>query len=109
MLNKIGVIVLVIGLALFLGYSFRYFGPPGRAAIGLAASVGLLVTGVLLERLARYGMYGRGLIGGGWAALYFTLFFCLPLLGLCFLADLVFYLLFTRVFDSCYGLLCVLQ
>ena len=42
----------------------------------------------------------------GWAALYFALFFCLPLLSLAFLLDLGLYLLFDRVFGSCYGLLC---
>ena len=44
-----------------------------------------------------------------WAVLYFVLFFCLPVLGLCFLLDLLFYLLFTRALDACYGLLCLMQ
>ena len=42
-----------------------------------------------------------------WAALYFALFFCLPLLGLAFLLDLALYLVFDRLSDSCYGLLCL--
>lgn len=71
-LNKLGVVVLVIGLALFLGYSLKYFGPAGRVAIGLAASFAMLFAGVALERRAAYVLYARGLIGGGWAALYFT-------------------------------------
>lgn len=71
-LNKLGVVVLVIGLALFLGYSLKYFGPAGRVAIGLAASFAMLFAGMLLERRAAYVLYARGLIGGGWAALYFT-------------------------------------
>ncbi len=32
----------------------------------------MLIAGVMLERQARYTVYGRGLIGGGWAGLYFT-------------------------------------
>jgi len=71
-LNKLGVVVLVIGLALFLGYSLKYFGPAGRVAIGLAASLAMLFTGILLERSTAYVLYARSLIGGGWAALYFT-------------------------------------
>src|SRR5208283_4367967 len=44
----------------------------GRSAVGLAISLALLLGGVLLERRARYVVFGRGLIGGGWAGLYFT-------------------------------------
>ena len=42
-----------------------------------------------------------------WAALYFLLFFCLPLLGFCFALDLLLYLLFTEALHSCYGVFCL--
>jgi hypothetical protein len=71
-LNKLGVFVLVIGIALFLGYSFTKMGPPGRVAIGLAVSFAMLGGGITLEKRSRYTIFGRGLLGGGWAALYFT-------------------------------------
>jgi uncharacterized membrane protein len=71
-LNKVGVFVLVIGIALLLGYEFTRTGPSGRVAIGLAVSLTMLVGGVLFERRLDYAVFGRGLIGGGWAALYFT-------------------------------------
>jgi hypothetical protein len=71
-LNKLGVLVLVIGIALFLGYSFTQVGPGGRAAIGLAVSVAMLAGGFLIEKKPRYKIFARGLLGGGWAALYFT-------------------------------------
>lgn len=71
-LNKLGVFVLVIGIALFLGYSFTTMGPPGRVAIGLAVSLAMLAGGIFLERRARYTNFARGLLGGGWGALYFT-------------------------------------
>ncbi len=71
-LNKVGVFVLVIGIALFLGYSFTQFGPAGRVAIGLGISTAMLVGGVWIERQERYRIFSRGLIGGGWAALFFT-------------------------------------
>ena len=43
----------------------------------------------------------------GWAALYFACFICLPFLGLALLLDVLFYMIFTHLFDSCYGLLCL--
>ncbi len=73
-LNKAGMLILVIGMALALGYSFTYMGPAGRVAASLAASGALIGTGVLLERRERYRTFGRGLIGGGWAALYVTVY-----------------------------------
>jgi len=73
-LNKLGVFVLVIGIALLLGYKFTQVGPAGRAAIGLAVSFTMLGGGVVLEKRARYKIFARGLLGGGWAALYFTVY-----------------------------------
>jgi hypothetical protein len=71
-LNKLGILILVIAIALFLGYSFTQLGPGGRSAIGLAVSMTMLAVGVVLERRAAYATFGRGLLGGGWAGLYFT-------------------------------------
>jgi uncharacterized membrane protein len=73
-LNKVGVLVLVIGIALLLGYEFTRVGPAGRVAIGMAVGLTMLVGGVLLERRTGYAIFARGLIGGGWAAVYFTTF-----------------------------------
>lgn len=72
LLNKLGILVLVIALALFLGYSFTQLGPAGRSAIALAISFALLIGGVVLDRRAPYVIFGRGLLAGGWAGLYFT-------------------------------------
>ncbi len=71
-LNKLGALVLVIGIALFLGYSFTHLTPAGRALTCLLASGSLLSAGVLLERRAAYRIFARGLIGAGWASLYVT-------------------------------------
>ncbi len=70
-LNKLGVLVLVIGISLFLAH-FTHHGPLARIATGLAVSLAMLAGGVVLERRARYVIVSRGLIGGGWAALYTT-------------------------------------
>jgi uncharacterized membrane protein len=71
-LNKLGVLVLVIGIALLLGYEFTRVGPLGRVATGIAVSLAMLVGGLFVERNRAYAIFARGLIGGGWAALYFT-------------------------------------
>jgi uncharacterized membrane protein len=71
-LNKIGVLVFVIGLAMLVGYSVTHVGPAGRIAIGFAVSFSLLAGGVVLERREEYRTYGYGLIAGGWAGTYFT-------------------------------------
>ncbi len=71
-LNKLGVLVLVIGIALLLGYEFTRVGPGGRVATGIGLSLTMLIGGVLIERKRGYAIFARGLIGGGWAALYFT-------------------------------------
>jgi hypothetical protein len=73
-LNKAGVFVLVIGIVLFLGYAFTQTGPGGRVAISLGVSLSMLIAGVVVEKRDRYRMFAQGLLGGGWAALYFTVY-----------------------------------
>ena len=48
-LNKLGVLVLVIGISLFLGHALTHHGPIARIATGL----GLLIGGVVMEHRAR--------------------------------------------------------
>lgn len=71
-LNAIGAVVLVIGIALFLAYSFAHMTAAGRAILAFLASVTILGAGVWIEPKPRYRMFARGLIGAGWAALYAT-------------------------------------
>jgi hypothetical protein len=72
LLNKLGALVLVIGIALFLGFSFARMTAAGRASIALLVSLGVLGAGVWVERRERYRVFARGLIGAGWAGLYAT-------------------------------------
>jgi uncharacterized membrane protein len=72
--NKVGVVVLVCGLAWLLQYSFAHIGPVGRVAISLAVSLAMLVAGVSFEPRERYRIFARGLLGGGWAGLYTTVY-----------------------------------
>ena len=71
-LNKAGVVLLIVGIALLLGYSINRVGPASRVALGVIVSSGMLAAGVVSERRERYRIFGRGLLGGGWAGLYFT-------------------------------------
>ena len=73
-LNKIGIAILVIGLAFFLAYKLQTWGPGGKVFCGFAVSFALLGGGVWLERKPTYRIFGRGGIGGGWALAYFTTF-----------------------------------
>ena len=71
-LNKAGAVVLVIGIALFLAYSWTHMTAAGRAFLSFGLSLVLLGAGIWIERRARYRTFARGLIGAGWAGLYAT-------------------------------------
>ena len=72
--NKIGVVVAVVGIALLLNYAYTQLGAAGRVALSLGASLAMLVFGVVFERREEYRTFAYGLIGGGWAALYTTVY-----------------------------------
>ncbi len=71
-LNKLGIIILVLGVALFGIYELGQLGPAGKVGLSFVVSVALLTGGILLEKRERYRVLGRTLIGGGWALLFFT-------------------------------------
>jgi uncharacterized membrane protein len=73
-LNKLGVAILVIGLAFFLAYKLQTWGPAGKVLCGFAVSAALLGGGVWLERKETYRILARAGIGGGWALAFFTVF-----------------------------------
>src|SRR5262249_22801676 len=71
---KIGIILIVLGLAWFGIQAVRLLGPSGKAGLSYLASFALLGGGVFFEKRERYRILGRTLIGGGWALLFFTTF-----------------------------------
>lgn len=71
-LNKLGIIILVLGVALFGIYELGELGPAGKAGLSYLASLALLGGGIFLEKRERYRVLGRTGIGGGWALLFFT-------------------------------------
>jgi uncharacterized membrane protein len=71
-LNKLGIVILVLGVAFFLAYQLKTLGPAGKVAVGYAVGGLLLGTGVWFERHDLYRILARAGVGGGWALLYFT-------------------------------------
>ncbi len=49
-MNKIGVFVVVIGIALLLNYAYTHIGPAGRVALSYTGALAMLVAGVVVER-----------------------------------------------------------
>ena len=71
-LNKLGIGILVLGIAFFLAYELKEFGPIGKVTVGWITAVLLLGGGIWLERSERYRILAWAGIGGGWALLFFT-------------------------------------
>jgi uncharacterized membrane protein len=71
-LNKLGIIILVIGVAFFLAYQLQHVGPAGKVFAGYAVSIAILGAGIFFERRERWRVLARAAIGGGWALFFFT-------------------------------------
>jgi uncharacterized membrane protein len=74
-LLRVGILILVVGIGFFLKYSIDrgLLGPQARVFMTVATGLGMLVGGTqLLGR--KYHLLGQGLMGGGLAALYFSVF-----------------------------------
>ncbi len=71
-LNKLGIVILVLGVAFFLAYQIRTLGPAGKVLVGFVTGAVLLGAGVWAERHDRYRILARAGIGGGWALIFFT-------------------------------------
>ena len=71
-LNKLGIIIFVIGVALFLAYEMRELGPPGKVAVGYAAGAVMLGAGAFFERRQQWRILARAGLAGGWSLVYFT-------------------------------------
>jgi uncharacterized membrane protein len=73
-LNKLGIVILVVGVTFFLAYQLRTLGPLGKTIVGFVVSATLLVGGLLLKRREKYQIFARASIGGGWALTFFVTF-----------------------------------
>lgn len=71
-LSRVGILVLVLGIVFFIGYSFKYIGPWGKVLIGLMCGGLLVGGGNYLARKENFENWAMAVIGGGWSILYFT-------------------------------------
>jgi len=71
-LNKLGMGLLVLGLAFLLALQVKTMGPAGKVLVGYLTSAALLGAGIWFERNNRYRILARAGVGGGWALLFFT-------------------------------------
>src|SRR5688572_21154195 len=54
-LHRIGALILVVGIALFLVYSLTHAGPAGKVGIGFTLGFAMLAAGIALRSSERYG------------------------------------------------------
>lgn len=71
-LSKVGVAVLVLGIAFFLAWQLRELGPLGKVVVGTMVALVLLGAGVWGDRQDRYRILGRASLAGGWSLLFFV-------------------------------------
>jgi uncharacterized membrane protein len=71
-LNKLGIVILVLGVAFFLAYQLKTLGPAGKVLVGFVTAAVMLGAGSWVDRKERYRTLARAGIGGGWALLFFT-------------------------------------
>jgi hypothetical protein len=71
-LNKLGIVILVLGVAFFLAYQLKTLGPAGKVLVGFVTAAVMLGAGIWFDRKERYRILARAGIGGGWALAFFT-------------------------------------
>lgn len=69
-------LVFILGVVFFLKYAFdrNWINLQGRILLGVIGGLAVAVTGDLLERKRRYGVYPQVLLAGGSIIVYFTLY-----------------------------------
>lgn len=74
-LLRIGILILVVGIGFFLKYSIEHglIAPTARVLLSAAAGLGMLIAGTQILG-GKYHVLGQGLMGGGVATLYFSVF-----------------------------------
>jgi uncharacterized membrane protein len=82
LINKIGILILVLGVGIFLNYAFEnnLLGPVARIGLGYAAGAALVGLAYWLKK--DYPAYGAVLLSGGVSTLYFTTYFAYDFYGL---------------------------
>jgi len=71
-LIKIGIGLIVLGLAFFLAFELQKLGPAGKVLLGVGLSAVMIAAGVRYESNERYRILARASAAGGWALLFFV-------------------------------------
>jgi uncharacterized membrane protein len=71
-LTRSGVVLIVIGIVLFLGYAMTDMGPASRVAVASTIAVTMLAAGYYFEQKGGWRPWSLGMLGGGFAVLYCT-------------------------------------
>lgn len=71
-LNKIGIVIFTLGMGFLISYTFKYFGPFMKILFGYFVGGILFFFGFKLEVKEKFVNFGRVLLGGAWALVYFT-------------------------------------
>jgi uncharacterized membrane protein len=76
LLNKLGVVIFILGVVFLMAWARKYFslGKAGKIILGYIISLSMIGGGIWSEKKENYIYYGHGLIAGGWALLYFITF-----------------------------------
>ncbi len=82
-LVRLGIIILVAGIGFFLKYSIEkdLIPPIGRVSLSMITGIIMIVGGIRILG-GKYQLLGQGLIGGGLATLYFSVFAAVNFHGL---------------------------
>ena len=73
--NKIGLLAIFIGTALFLRYAFvnNWIGVLGRVLLGVFSGIGLVIAGEFTKR-RNYNIFSEGLTAGGFSLVYLSVY-----------------------------------
>jgi uncharacterized membrane protein len=74
--SRLGILALVIGIGFFIKYvsDNNLIGHGARILIGVAAGIGLVLGGKFSATKEKYANWGKVLIGGGLAIMYFSVY-----------------------------------
>ncbi len=73
-LNRIGIVIFTLGIGFLISYVFKSFGPLAKIIFSYLIGACLFFAGLKFQKNEKFINYGRVLLGGAWAIIYFTTF-----------------------------------
>ncbi len=74
--SRLGILALVIGIGFFIKYvnDNNLIGYAGRILIGVISGIALVIAGEFSARFKKFASWGKVLVGGGLAVMYFSIY-----------------------------------